>query len=97
MRTVLIVLVLLAASATTSYAQQAPYVNPHIRMDGTYVPGHYTDHSGGNVYFQMSPMEKRNPYTGLPNRELPYSNYSIHTDYPYYPAYYFPPEESLRR
>jgi len=63
-------------------AQRGPYIDPHIRIDGTYVPGHYRYSNGGNIYIQTHEVLRTNPtntnpFTGEGDFRNLYSNYNI--------------------
>jgi len=77
------------------------YINPHIRMDGTYVPGH--DPNRENYYFGGETLTKSiNPFTGqldytrtLPayptDHDLNYTlgqTYNMQFNYNYFPGRY---------
>jgi hypothetical protein len=40
------------------------YTRPHVRKDGTYVPGHYSSESNNRRYDNYSGRGNVNPYTG---------------------------------
>jgi len=61
MRTILD-LIIIALLAGTAQAQV--YVRPHVRSDGTYVPGHYRSKPDGNPYNNYGYPGNVNPYTG---------------------------------
>src|SRR5262245_53423815 len=44
--------------------QSDVYVQPHVRSDGTFVPGHMRSAPDGNPYNNYSYPGNRNPYTG---------------------------------
>ena len=56
-------------------AQAQVWVAPHVRRDGTYVPGHFPSTPDSNPYNNWSYPGNTNPYTGNqatgdPNRYL---------------------------
>ena len=88
MKTVLLGILILvgftmASGPTAGWTQEARYINPHIRMDGTYSPGRMSDGSGGNIYLKKNTLEDViNPYTGRIGYKNLYSDYNINQRYP---------------
>lgn len=55
-----------------SVAEAQVRVRPHVRKDGTYVPGHYRSQPDSNPYNNWSYPGNVNPYTGQEGRGDPY-------------------------
>jgi hypothetical protein len=58
--------------ALLSLADAQVRVRPHIRKDGTYVPGHLRSQPDGNPYNNWGYPGNINPYTGEEGRGDPY-------------------------
>jgi len=61
---------ILALSAGAAMAQT--YVDPHLRKDGTYVPGHYRTAPNSTLTDNYSTKGNVNPYTGQAGTVDPY-------------------------
>lgn len=64
----------LALFATPALAQTV-YVKPHVRSDGTYVPGHFRSSPNSSRYDNWSTQPNINPYTGEKGTEPVYPTY----------------------
>jgi hypothetical protein len=62
---------LLALLAGTAAAQT--YVQPHVRKDGTFVPGHYRSAPDRTPINNYSTQGNYNPYTGQAGTVNPYA------------------------
>jgi hypothetical protein len=59
------------ADSKITVAQNYQYINPHIRMDGTYVPGYYRPNGNGGDFTAGNP----NPtYFPVSQYRMPYSS-----------------------
>lgn len=58
---------ILATAALSAFAQT--YVNPHMRKDGTYVPGHVRSAPNSTVDDNYGTRGNHNPYTGQSGSE----------------------------
>ena len=80
----LLLAVLLFSSLLVSFppspadAGGSVYVRPHVRSNGTYVPGHYRSAPDGNVWNNWSTQGNYNPYTGKPGTVDPYAPSTNH-------------------
>lgn len=54
------------------FAQGYHYVRPHVRKNGTYVPGHYRTNPDGNRFNNWSTKGNVNPFTGRKGYQNPY-------------------------
>ena len=80
----ILTLTLLLTANLTGNAQEPHYIQPHLRMDGTYVPGHMSDGSDGNIYLKRNTVKDViNPYTGRIGYKNLYSDYDPNRQYPY--------------
>lgn len=57
-----IVLILFVGLSAPAFARDV-YVKPHIRSDGTYVPGHHRSSPNSNDFDNFSTKGNVNPYT----------------------------------
>lgn len=74
MRRLLALFVLLSFCLTATPAVAGDVrVRPHIRKDGTYVPGHWRSAPDGNRYNNWSTSGNVNPYTGERGTRQPQS------------------------
>ena len=63
---------ILAACAFQAMAQTTT-VRPHIRSDGTFVPGHVRTTPNGTTSDNWSTQGNTNPYTGQQGKASPYT------------------------
>ena len=63
---------ILAACAFQAMAQTTT-VRPHVRSDGTYVPGHIRTNPNGTTSDNYSTQGNVNPYTGQRGNVSPYN------------------------
>jgi hypothetical protein len=59
---------------TLADAGGSVYVRPHVRSNGTYVPGHYRSAPDGNVWNNWSTQGNYNLYTGKQGTVDPYKS-----------------------
>lgn len=57
---------------TVGVASAQVYVNPYVRRDGSYVPGHMRTLPDGNRFNNWSTRPNVNPYTGRMGTESSY-------------------------
>ena len=57
---------------TTTAADAQVYVRPHVRTDGTYVPGHWRSKPNHTTRDNWSTYPNVNPYTGEQGNDNPY-------------------------
>lgn len=62
----------IAFVSSTVAAAQTVYVQPHVRKDGTYVPGHYRTAPNTSRADNWSSQPNVNPYNGREGRVDPY-------------------------
>lgn len=61
----------IAAMTATSAFAQTVYVQPHVRKDGTFVPGHYRTAPNASRADNWSSKPNVNPYNGREGRVDP--------------------------
>ena len=84
MKTVLIAIVLMAASASAG-AQTAHAVRGYTRADGTYVAPHYQSNPDATKLNNYSTQGNVNPYTGQPGTVDPYAPKPVENPYAFKP------------
>jgi hypothetical protein len=57
------------------------YVSPHLRSDGSYVPGHYKTNADDSFWNNWSSYGNTNPHTGSVGTTLPRASYSSGSTY----------------
>ena len=76
MRRILSTLLILAGLLVAVGASaQGVYVNPYVRQDGSYVPGHYRSAPDSSRLDNWSSYGNVNPHTGEVGRTDPYRSY----------------------
>ena len=58
--------------AVEAFAQGTTYVNPYVRRDGTYVPGHARTNPDSSRLNNWGTSGNVNPYTGERGHQNPY-------------------------
>ena len=61
----------IAVAFATSATAQTVYVQPHVRQDGTYVPGHYRTAPNSSKADNWSSKPNVNPHNGREGRVDP--------------------------
>jgi hypothetical protein len=70
-------------SLTGVAAAKDTYVKPHVRSDGTYVPGHYRTAPNTTTQDNYSTSPNYNPYTGKKGTVDPYAPPRVTYPQPY--------------